>query len=37
MVENLFIRGARIIDPSQNMDIMGDLLLNDMHLERCAK
>lgn len=33
MVENLFIRGARIIDPSQNMDIMGDLLLNDGKIE----
>ena len=33
MVEKLFIRGARIIDPSQNMDIMGDLLLNDGKIE----
>ncbi len=29
MAEKLFIRGARLIDPSQNMDMMGDLLLEE--------
>jgi dihydroorotase len=36
MVRDLLLRGGRIVDPSQNMDVVGDVLLRDGKVESCG-
>lgn len=36
MARDLMLRGGRIVDPSQNMDTVGDVLLRDGKVEACA-
>lgn len=36
MSEKLLIRGARICDPSQQMDMIGDVLISDGKIEACG-
>ncbi len=36
MTRDLLLRGGRIVDPSQNMDITGDVLLRDGKVESCG-
>jgi len=36
MARDLLLRGGRIVDPSQSMDAVGDLLLRDGAVEACG-
>jgi dihydroorotase len=36
MSRDLLLRGGRIVDPSQNMDVVGDVLLRDGKVEACG-
>ncbi len=36
MARDLLLRGGRIVDPSQNMDVVGDVLLRDGNVEACG-
>jgi dihydroorotase len=36
MAQDLLLRGGRIVDPSQGMDAVGDLLLRDGKVEACG-
>lgn len=36
MSRDLLLRGGRIVDPSQNMDVTGDVLLRDGKVEACG-
>lgn len=36
MARDLLLRGGRIVDPSQNMDVVGDVLLRDGKVESCG-
>ena len=36
MARDLLLRGGRIVDPSQNLDVVGDVLLRDGKVEACG-
>ena len=36
MSQDLLLRGGRIVDPSQGMDTIGDVLLRDGRVEACG-